>query len=154
VLVVEVDRVDAEPLERAFDGGAHVLGAAVDAALEWIVRVADEAEFRRDDELLALALDRLSDELLVGVRAVHVGGVEEVHPELERAMDRGDGFSLVALIAVKFGHSHAAEAHGGCLESLCAEFPMLHSLPWASVSEQTNVRPGPSLAPGAPCQWR
>ncbi len=37
-----------------------------------------------------------ADQLLVAADAVHVGGVEEGHPELEGAMDRGDRLRLVA----------------------------------------------------------
>ena len=39
--------------------------------------------------------DRLADELLVGERAVHVGGVEEGDAEVEGAVDGGDRLGLV-----------------------------------------------------------
>ena len=42
--------------------------------------------------LVALALDGAADQLLVRVRPVDVGGVEEGDAELERAMQRRDRF--------------------------------------------------------------
>ena len=55
--------------------------------------------------------DRPADQLLVGERAVDVGGVEERDAELERAVDRRDRLVVVAR-AVELGHAHAAEADG------------------------------------------
>jgi hypothetical protein len=106
VLVVEVDVIDAEPAERAVDRAAHVLGAAVGRPVHLIV--VGDPELRRDHELVALAGDRLADELLVGAAAVHLGGVQEIDAELERAVDRRRRLFLVGL-AVEGGHAHAAE---------------------------------------------
>ena len=47
-------------------------------------------DLRRDHHLVAVARDRLADELLVGERPVHLGRVEERAAELERAVDGGD----------------------------------------------------------------
>ena len=66
VLVVEVDAVGAEPLQGALDRGADVRRAAVEhpgAA----ARVRDEAELRRQHDLVATPLEGPADELLVGV---------------------------------------------------------------------------------------
>ena len=98
----------ARPSQRAL----HVLGPAVDAALGRVVGVADDAELRRQHDLVAAAGDRPADELLVGVRAVHVGGVEQRTPSssarwivaIDSSSSRG---------AVELGHAHAAEAEGG-----------------------------------------
>ena len=95
VLVVEVDVIDAEPLQARVARAAHVLGLAVDAAVARAVRVAHDAELRGEDDLVAAIADRPADELLVRERAVDVGGVEEVDAELERAMDRRDRLGLV-----------------------------------------------------------
>src|SRR5207249_10866313 len=64
------------------------------------------------DDLVAPAADPAPDELLVGVGAVHVGGVEEVDAEVERAVDGRDRFAVVVR-AVELRHPHAAEADGG-----------------------------------------
>ena len=95
VLVVEVDRLDAEPLAatpRRPSGRTR--------RLPLIPRyspcaAAHVPELRRDHDLVAAAGDRLADELLVRDRAVHVGRVEEGDSELERALDRRDRLALV-----------------------------------------------------------
>ena len=94
VLVVEVDVVDAEPLQRGVAGGADVLRPAVDAD-PGAVGAALVAELGGQLDLVAAAGDRLADQLLVGERAVHVGGVEEGDAEVERAVDGRDALRLV-----------------------------------------------------------
>jgi hypothetical protein len=111
VLVVEVDVIGAEPLERRLAGAADVLGGAVDAEAVAAL-VADVAELRGEHDLVAPAADGVADEPLVGERAVHVGRVEEVDAEVERAVDRRDRLRIVAA-GVEVGHPHAAEAEGG-----------------------------------------
>ena len=79
------------------------------------VRREADAELGRDDEFVATAGDRLADELLVRVRAVHLGGVEEVAAQLERAVDRRERLALVGG-PVESGHAHAAEPDRGNVE--------------------------------------
>ena len=67
VLVVQVDVVGAEPLQRALDRGADVGRAAVEDAGA-AAGVRDEAELRRQHDLVAAALDGPADELLVDGR--------------------------------------------------------------------------------------
>ena len=56
--------------------------------------------------LVAPAGDRPADQLLVGERAVDVGGVEEGDAELQRAVDGlQDGGSVTRAVGV--GHAHA-----------------------------------------------
>jgi hypothetical protein len=86
VLVVEVDVVDAEALQRGLAGLAHVVRLAVDAEIAAVL-AALVAELGGEHDLVAAAGDRAADELLVGERAVHVGGVEEGAPQLERPVD-------------------------------------------------------------------
>ncbi len=74
VLVVEVDVVGAEPLQRAFDREADVRRAAVEPAA---AGVGHEPELGGQHDLVAAALEGAADELLVGVRAVDLGGVDE-----------------------------------------------------------------------------
>src|SRR4051794_8269214 len=132
VLVVEVDVLDAEALQRGVAGAAHVLRAAVDAQA-LAVLAAYVAELRRDHDAVAAVGDRAADELLVRERAVHVGGVGGVDAELERAVDRPDRLVLVAP-AVELRHAHAAEAHRADLEPL-SERSSLH----ASQSSRSRV---------------
>jgi hypothetical protein len=115
VLVVEVDDVDAEPLQRGVARAADVLGAAVDAD-HAAVRRPLVAELGGQHDLVAPAGDGPADQLLVGERAVHVGGVEEGDAEIQRTVDRALGLGLVTG-AVELAHPHAAQALGGDGES-------------------------------------
>jgi hypothetical protein len=77
-LVVEVDRVDAEPLERGVTGVADVVGIAADSGLP--VWAAHPPELRRQHDLIAPAFDRAPDEPLVRERPVDVSSIEERDP--------------------------------------------------------------------------
>lgn len=94
VLVVEVDVVGAEPLERAFDRGLHVAGAAVDDAGA-AVGVGDETELGRHDDVLASALDGLADDFLAVEGAVDLGGVDVGDPEVQRPVDGADRLGVI-----------------------------------------------------------
>jgi hypothetical protein len=105
MLLVEVDRVDAQPPQARLAGLADVLRATVDRART----PHDVAELRREDDLVAAVAYRAPHELLVVTGAVDVGGIEEGHAELERPVDRRDAV-VVDGIAVGPGHRHAAES--------------------------------------------
>ncbi len=126
VLVVEVDVVGAEALERGFAGAQHVLAVAADAeALAGLV--AHVGELGRECDLVPATLDRPADEDLVRERAVRVRRVEQGHAELERAVDRPDRLGLLGA-PVELGHPHAAQPDRGGLEALIAEPTRLHVL--------------------------
>ena len=127
VLVVEVDVVDAQAPQRGLGGLLDVLGPAVEAAGGGVVGVADDPELRGQHDLVAAVGDGAADELLVGVGAVDVGGVEEGDAELEGAVDGGDRLVVVAR-AVELGHAHAAEAEGGDGRALEAQGACLHAI--------------------------
>src|SRR5438270_62228 len=81
---------------------ADVLRGAIDAEAVAAL-VADVAELRGEHDLVTTPLDGLTDEALVGERAVHVGRVEEGDAKVERAMDRGDRLGVVAP-RIEVGH--------------------------------------------------
>ena len=122
MLVEKVDTVGGEPAERALDRLADVLRPAVQARDRAVLDL--EAELGRDDDAIALALERAAQQLLVRVRAVDLGRVEEGHAELDGPVDGGDGLALVALLggAVGLAHPHAAEAERGDLQAARSEF--------------------------------
>ena len=96
--------------ERRLAGFAHVLrGCRRRRDCQVVVLDQLDAELGRQEHLVAPAGDRAADEPLVGVRPVHVGGVEEVAAELQRARDRRPRLALVGG-AVERRHAHAAEA--------------------------------------------
>src|SRR5207247_775005 len=68
------------------------------------------------------AAARAPDQLLVGVGAVHVGRVEEVDAQVERAVDGRDRLAVVVR-AVELRHAHAAEADGGDGGAEASELP-------------------------------
>ncbi len=107
VEIVEVDHLDSEPLQAGLAGDRDIVRPAIgEAALA--IRPAHIAELGGEDRLVAPALQRLADELLVPAGGIGVRRVDEVEPELQRAMDGGDGFWIVRR-AVLARHAVAAE---------------------------------------------
>ena len=129
MLVIQVDGVDTQPLEAGLAGRAHVFGAPADAAHGGVVGVAHDTELGGKEDLLAPLPDRLAYQHLVGVRAVHVGGIEQGQAALECAMEGGDRFGIVAVgvaRVVEVAHAHAAKAKGGNLRAVVAQGACLH----------------------------
>ena len=90
VVLVEVDAVGAERLQRRLAGRADVLGAAVELPR---AAGADVARLGGDDHVVVAALQRLGDQPLVVADlvlagAVGVGGVDQVDAGVERGVDR------------------------------------------------------------------
>src|SRR5947209_150348 len=110
MLVVQVDRVDAEPPLARLTGRSNVLGIAAYSE-EFAVRAADVTKLGRDEDLVSPVADCLADQFLVPPHAVHICRIEEVDAAFDGVVDRGDGFGFAAT-AVEFAHSHAAEADG------------------------------------------
>ena len=141
VLVVEVDVVDPEPLERGVAGRADVVGGSVDAD-HAAVRESLVAELGGELDLVAPAGDRLADEQLVREGAVHVGGVEEGHAQVEGAVDGVDAALLVGG-AVELRHPHAAEAEGGDGEGAdlsCLDAHACHHSPSSALQVNPSAR--------------
>ncbi len=113
--------------KRRVARGFNVLGLAVDADPAAVFH-ALVAEFRSNEELFSLAFDRTADEPLVLERTVHIGRVEEIASQFERAMDRVDGLVVICR-PVELGHPHAAEPDGGHLRAGLAERASLHEIP-------------------------
>src|SRR6266403_5008932 len=135
MLVIEVNVFDAQPLQTSFAGLLHVVGLAVDAAGIGIAGIADNPELCGQHDLVALALDRASDEFFVNVRPVNVSGVEEVNAEFERSVNGRDRFGVIAS-GVKLRHAHAAEAKGGNFEAGTSKSAGFHaSIPFAEIRD-------------------
>jgi len=125
VLVVQIDRVDAEALEAGVAGGANVSGRAVDAAKGCVGFVADDAEFCGEEDFISDTANGLADENFIVTVAVYVGGIEKGHAEIERAMDGSDRFGILTS-AIEFGHAHATEAERGDEGAVFTEMTDLH----------------------------
>src|SRR5229473_675669 len=127
VLVVQVDVIDAEPLERRVARLAHVVSAAVHA-LPAAVRAAHVAELGGEHHAITFAVDRLADQELVGVRTVHIGRIEERDAQLDGAMDGRKRLVIVAA-AVEIRHPHAPEPECRNGQALRTELPLFHLAP-------------------------
>jgi hypothetical protein len=97
VLVVEIDGLDSQALQAGFAGSAHVFRLAVHSANVGVLGIANDAEFRGQYKLIALALEGAADQFFVFVRTVDIGGIEKVDAEFERPVNGGDGFGVVAV---------------------------------------------------------
>src|SRR6266851_1336315 len=134
VLVVEVDILDAQPLQTSFTGLLHVVGLAADAADVGIGGIADNSKFCGQHDLVAFALDRASDEFFVLEGPVNVSGIEKIDAEFEGAMNGRDRFGVIAS-GVELRHAHAAEAEGGNFETGTSKSAGFHtSSPFAENS--------------------
>lgn len=127
VLVVEIDDICAEPLERGFRYRLRMLRPAVDAPDRLDARHAGldaEAELGGDDHLVTHRAERLADELFVLEGTIDFGRVEEGDAEIDGALQRADRFRFVRS-AIGETHAHASKADGGD-GKLTSEFAGLH----------------------------
>jgi len=76
--------------------------------------------------LVAERSQRLAHQLLVGERAVDLGGVEEVDPTFKSRPDKRDSLLLVDRGTVAVAQSHAAQSDGRNLESAVSKRALLH----------------------------
>src|SRR6185503_10138255 len=127
VLIVEIDRVDVESLQRGVGDALDALGLAVEREpLLTAARVDGETELRCDRNLAAKRRERFADELFVRERTVNLGRVEERHALLDRRADQRDGLALVRRGTIAEAQAHAAEPDRRGLEAGVAEFASLH----------------------------
>jgi hypothetical protein len=127
VLVIKVDRLDAEALQARIAAGLHVFGFATDAAQTWIRFIAQDSKFRREENLIALPSNRFADQDLVVAIAIGVGRVEKIYSQLDGTVNCCDRFFVVAR-AVKFRHAHAAQSQFGDQRAVLSQFSPLHDL--------------------------
>ena len=115
MLVVEVDMIDTKSAQRGVAGGADMFGLSAHREERGVFLLPNNGKLCREEYLVASPANRATNELLVRADAVHVGGVEKVDTQVERAEDRGGGFRIVAG-AVEIAHAHTAKSHArnGC----------------------------------------
>ena len=61
MLVVKVDGFNTQPAQACFAGAVDVIGFAANAAHRGVCRIADDAEFCGQHDLVALAFDCAAD---------------------------------------------------------------------------------------------
>jgi hypothetical protein len=106
VLVVEVDAIGLQALERTLDHAAYAFGAAVQA-----IRAVDpEAELGGDGHVVTHRPQRLGDEFFVHIRAIDLGGVEERNTALIDVTNHADALGAIhARTVVAGGVAHTAK---------------------------------------------
>src|SRR5690348_10562117 len=125
MLIVQVNMIDAETLERSVARLLHVFRLAADRSPVGILFCADVGKFRGEKYVIAARTNCPPDKFFVIAHAVCICRIEEIDAQIERAKDRGGGFLVIAR-AVKFAHAHAAEAHARDNSALRSEFYFVH----------------------------
>src|SRR6202042_2430504 len=97
VHVVQVNDVGLQPGQAFVDALTHVGSVAADRppARGAVCRVAGDAEFRRQRDLVPAVGEQLGNESLVAAAAVDVGGVDKSDVEVQAAIERGKRFGVV-----------------------------------------------------------
>jgi hypothetical protein len=121
-----------------------VLGAAIQTQPAGrAVGLELEPELGGDHHLIANRSEGFADKLLVHVRAVSLGGVEEVDTAFDGRPDQGDHLRLVLGRAIGNAHSHAAEPDGRNFQAALSKFAFLHLL---ILSDYSALRDAISMA--------
>ncbi len=131
-LVVEIDAVGSEALERAFHDFFDVLGSAGHTAGFEV-----EAKLGRDPNFVAEGSQRFADQILVGIGTVDFGRVEEGHSLLVGSANEFDALVPRRRRGVVGADAHAARADFRDLE--CAESSGLEFV--ASLARNTRCGP-------------
>src|SRR3954469_17921867 len=101
MLIIKIDAINAEPAKTRVTGLLDVVRFAIDPAKSRRPRVAYNPEFGCDHHAVAFTANAPPEQLLVRVGSVDVGSIEEINPEVDRAIDRGKRLCIVTL-AIKF----------------------------------------------------
>src|SRR5713226_7790354 len=108
MLIIEIDRFNAQSLKACVASTADILGRTINAADS--VGTDAEAKLGGDDDAVARHFaQETAEQLLVLVWTVDFGGIKEVAAELQISAKHLEGFFFVGW-SVGVGHSHAAEA--------------------------------------------
>src|SRR5579864_2604256 len=85
-----------------------------------------EAELGGDRDLIADRLERLTDDILIGVRAVHFGRIEERHAGVDRGADDRDPVLSAQRLSVALADAHTAKTERRYLQAVRAQNAFLH----------------------------
>ncbi len=122
---VNIDHVHAQTPQALLARLLHVVGMASGQPRWRPASQRQVAEFGGDEHLVALALERLADQLLVHAVAVGVGRDHQVDAEVDGPVNGREGFLVVGL-AVADRHAHAAEPHRRHLRPVFSQLAFLH----------------------------
>src|SRR5712692_8555983 len=108
VLIEEIDVVGAEPEQGALHRLADMLRPAGCFGADLLSVLETKAKFGADYHLVAPALERPAEQLLVGEGTIALGRVEEVASQFDGAMQCSDRLSLIRR-TIRLAHEHAAK---------------------------------------------
>ena len=113
VLVVEINDVSLEPLERALGCFLDVLWPAIEGSpLASLLRIRRPAELRCVHHLIAEWSKRFAHQFFVCERTVDFSGVEECHAAFDCRSNQRDPILLIHGGPEAEAQSHAAESDG------------------------------------------
>ena len=120
MLVEQIDHIGVQALQARLANFAGMGGLAVDARHPAIFDA--KTELGGDHQAIALALDRLAQQLLIGARAIDLGRVEEGDAPLGGGIHDGERSVFIALITKR----HRAKAQTGNFETGTTKTNMMH----------------------------
>src|SRR6266446_3448858 len=126
VLIVEVNVGGPEPLQAGIACFSHVFRTPIDAAGFRIIGIANDAEFCRNNKLVAFSANRAPNQLLILERTVHISCIEKGDTKFNSAVNGSDGFFFIAG-SIEFRHAHTAQAEGGDGQAVAAKLASYHS---------------------------
>src|SRR5436190_18712697 len=126
VLIIDVDRRDAQSLQRRLARATHVFRRPIDPEPRSVF-LAHVAELCCEHDLVATVANGLADEPLVREWPVNVGGVQKIDAEIQRSANRRNRLRVVTL-TVELGHSHAAETDGRDHRTAAPKLTSLHDV--------------------------
>src|SRR6266536_1819997 len=126
MLIVKIDYIHTEPAQTSFACLTDVIRFAADPAKFQCGRVPENSKLCRNNDLFMAPSKGAPKQLLVRMRAVHIGGVEECDSELQGAINCSQRFLFVSS-AVKIRHSHATETDCRDNRSTASKFSLFHT---------------------------
>ena len=141
VLIVEIDDIDLEPLERALGAPLDVLRLAIHNLLPAGIDL--DPELRGYHHLPSKRSEGFAHEFFVRERAIYFSGVEECDAALDGRAKKSNHLLLVAGRTVGMAHSHAAKPDGRGFQIAISKFALLHCFSFQA--------PRGSLRPGCYC---
>jgi len=132
MLVEKIDDIGPETFEGGFGHLPDVLRPAVQDRPAPLHRPGIDAgiepELGGDDHPVAQRCERLTDQFLVGERAVNLCRIEKCYAPFHGCSHEGDHLLPVFRGSIRKTHSHAAEPECRNFQTACSQCTLLHRL--------------------------
>lgn len=113
VQLEKIDAFEAEAAETAFAGGAQVLGTTVGDP--FVGAGAVEAGFSGNQQIFGVRIQSFGDDFFADMRAVGIGGVDEINSQVDGAAKNLNGFGTIFGFAP---NALSSKAHGSVTEAV------------------------------------